>query len=70
MWRLSYIGEDLDVLLELSDRIMVLCHGTITGYRGCEEAHERTAGTDDDGTEAGELGLDKSMASEKKEEQA
>lgn len=26
-----YIGEDLDVLLELSDRIMVLCHGKITG---------------------------------------
>ncbi len=26
-----YIGEDLDVLLELADRIMVLCHGHITG---------------------------------------
>lgn len=26
-----YIGEDLDVLMELSDRIMVLCHGRITG---------------------------------------
>ena len=26
-----YIGEDLDVLLELADRIMVLCHGKITG---------------------------------------
>ena len=26
-----YIVEDLDVLLELSDRIMVLCHGKITG---------------------------------------
>lgn len=26
-----YIGEDLDVLLELSDRIMVLCHGSVTG---------------------------------------
>jgi simple sugar transport system ATP-binding protein len=26
-----YIGEDLDVLLELSDRIMVLCHGRVTG---------------------------------------
>lgn len=40
------------------------------GYRGCEEAHERTAGLMMTGTEAGELGLDKSMASEKKEEQA
>lgn len=26
-----YIGEDLDVLLELCDRIMVLCNGKITG---------------------------------------
>ena len=26
-----YIGEDLDVLLELSDRILVLCHGQVTG---------------------------------------
>ena len=26
-----FIGEDLDVLLELSDRIMVLCHGQLMG---------------------------------------
>ena len=26
-----YIGEDLDVLLELCDRIMVLCAGEVTG---------------------------------------
>lgn len=26
-----YIGEDLDVLLELCDRIMVLCNGQVTG---------------------------------------
>jgi simple sugar transport system ATP-binding protein len=26
-----YIGEDLDVLLEISDRIMVMCDGEITG---------------------------------------
>lgn len=26
-----FIGEDLDVLLELCDRIMVLCHGKISG---------------------------------------
>lgn len=26
-----FIGEDLDVLLELSDRIMVLCHGKVQG---------------------------------------
>lgn len=26
-----YAGEDLDVMLELCDRIMVLCHGKVTG---------------------------------------
>lgn len=26
-----YIGEDLDVLLELCDRVLVLCHGSVTG---------------------------------------
>ena len=26
-----FIGEDLDVLLELCDRIMVLCHGEVMG---------------------------------------
>jgi simple sugar transport system ATP-binding protein len=26
-----FVGEDLDVLMELSDRIMVLCHGRVTG---------------------------------------
>lgn len=26
-----FIGEDLDVMLELCDRIMVLCHGKVTG---------------------------------------
>lgn len=26
-----FIGEDLDVLLELCDRIMVLCHGDLMG---------------------------------------
>jgi simple sugar transport system ATP-binding protein len=26
-----YVGEDLDVLLELSDRIMVLCGGRVSG---------------------------------------
>lgn len=28
-----FIGEDLDVLLELSDRMLVLCHGKITGLK-------------------------------------
>ena len=26
-----YVGEDLDVLLELCDRIMVLCSGKLNG---------------------------------------
>jgi simple sugar transport system ATP-binding protein len=26
-----FVGEDLDVLMALCDRIMVLCHGKITG---------------------------------------
>ena len=26
-----YVGEDLDVLLELSDRILVLCGGQVSG---------------------------------------
>ena len=26
-----FIGEDLDVLLQISDRIMVMCHGEATG---------------------------------------
>ena len=26
-----FVGEDLDVLMELCDRIMVLCHGEVTG---------------------------------------
>ena len=26
-----YVGEDLDVLMELSDRILVLCGGRVSG---------------------------------------
>lgn len=37
-----FIGEDLDVLMELSDRIMVMCHGQITGI-----VDARTATKDD-----------------------
>ena len=65
-----YIGEDLDVLLELSDRIMVLCHGKITGIVDAKKLTKEQLGLMMTGTEAGELGLDKSIASEKKEEQA
>ena len=37
-----YIGEDLDVLLELCDRILVLCNGRVTGIvRACEVTKEQ-----------------------------
>mgnify|MGYP003228580456 CR=1 FL=1 len=39
-----YIGEDLDVLLELSDRIMVLCHGKITGILDARTATKEQIG--------------------------
>ena len=39
-----YIGEDLDVLLELSDRIMVLCHGKITGIVNARTATKEQIG--------------------------
>lgn len=39
-----FIGEDLDVLLELSDRIMVLCHGEITGIVKASEVSKEEVG--------------------------
>lgn len=39
-----YIGEDLDVLLELCDRIMVLCHGEITGIVNSDEVTKEEIG--------------------------
>lgn len=39
-----YIGEDLDVLLELSDRILVLCHGKITAVLNAKEASKEEIG--------------------------
>ncbi len=39
-----FIGEDLDVLLELSDRIMVLCHGEITGIEDAEKTTKERIG--------------------------
>ena len=31
MYKRQYVGEDLDVLMELSDRILVLCEGKVSG---------------------------------------
>ena len=32
-----FVGEDLDVLLELSDKILVLCGGKVSGIVGCKK---------------------------------
>ena len=38
------VGEDLDVLLELCDRIMVLCEGKITGIVDAKSAAKEQIG--------------------------
>lgn len=39
-----YIGEDLDVLLELCDRILVLCDGEVSGIVDARTTDKRTLG--------------------------
>jgi simple sugar transport system ATP-binding protein len=39
-----YIGEDLDVLIELCDRIMVLCDGKVTGITDSENITKEDLG--------------------------
>ncbi len=39
-----FIGEDLDVMLELCDRIMVLCHGKVTGIVDAKETTKEALG--------------------------
>ena len=39
-----FIGEDLDVLLELCDRIMVLCHGEVTGILDAQNTTKEQIG--------------------------
>ncbi len=39
-----YVGEDLDVLLELSDRIMVLCGGQVSGIVDARETTKEEIG--------------------------
>ena len=39
-----YVGEDLDVLLELSDRILVLCGGKVSGIVDGRSATKREVG--------------------------
>jgi simple sugar transport system ATP-binding protein len=39
-----FIGEDLDVMLEICDRIMVLCHGRVTGIIDTKDATKEQLG--------------------------
>ncbi|MCY6369694.1 ABC transporter ATP-binding protein [Clostridium ganghwense] len=39
-----YIGEDLDVLIELCDKIMVICNGEVTGIMDAKEATKEKIG--------------------------
>ena len=39
-----YVGEDLDVLLELSDRILVLCGGKVSGIVDGRKTSKREVG--------------------------
>ena len=39
-----FVGEDLDVLLELSDRILVLCGGRVSGILDGRTADKNTVG--------------------------
>ena len=39
-----YIGEDLDVLLQLCDRIAVLCHGRLTGVVDADKVTKEQIG--------------------------
>jgi simple sugar transport system ATP-binding protein len=39
-----YVGEDLDVLLELCDRILVLCGGKVSGIVDGPTADKRQVG--------------------------
>ena len=39
-----YVGEDLDVLMELADRILVLCGGKVSGIIPGRGADKRKVG--------------------------
>ena len=39
-----YAGEDLDVLLELCDRILVMCNGQVSGVLDAREATKEQVG--------------------------
>ena len=39
-----FVGEDLDVLMELSDRIMVLCGGEVSGILDARKTDKNEVG--------------------------
>ena len=39
-----FVGEDLDVLLEISDKILVLCGGRVSGIVDAEKTDKNTVG--------------------------
>ena len=43
-WSSDVCSSDLDVLLELCDRIMVLCHGKITGICDAKKVTKEQVG--------------------------
>ena len=51
-----YVGEDLDVLIDLCDRILVLCGGKENGSSGCQNDYERRSWTSyDKSSEGGKI---------------
>ena len=57
-----YVGEDLDVLLELADRIVVLCGGRVSGI-----VDGRTADKNEVGMMMTELGGSERIRAKEKE---
>ena len=51
-----FVGEDLDVLMELCDRILVLCHGEVTGTVDPNETTKEEIGLLMTGRKTGEEG--------------
>lgn len=49
-----YVGEDLDVLLELCDRILVLCNGRVSGVVDARTTNKQTIGRLMMNTESGD----------------
>lgn len=58
-----YVGEDLDVLLELADRIVVLCGGRVSGI-----LDGRTADKNEVGMMMTELGGSERIKAKEREE--